>query len=196
MSEDYSQIENCQPIPVVADLDGDGLKEILFSAYDGKIHSFWLDKTEHYSWPYQVNKPEEGFLRFSSEPAIVDLDGDGKAEVVFTSWVEKQGSGALRLGKVHILDYRGKVLHELTLPAPKSPAVTTNGALPAPTIADIDGDADLEMVINTVASGFVAYDLPGSSGASIQWRTGRNKQNYGSKKGTAVLAPLFLLLDD
>ena len=196
LSEDYSRIENCQPNPVVADLDGDGLKEILFSAYDGKLHSFWLDKKEHYTWPYAVNRPAEGFLRFSSEPAVVDLDGDGKAEVVFTSWVEKKDSGALRLGKVHILDYRGNVLHEINLPAPKSSGVVTNGALPAPTIADIDGDEELEMVINTVASGFVAYDLPGSSSASIQWRTGRNKQNFTQKHGEAVLAPLLLLLDN
>ncbi len=38
-----------------------------------------------------------------------------------------------------------------------------NGALPAPTIANVDSDPDYELVINTIHSGFIAYDLPGSA---------------------------------
>ena len=34
-------------------------------------------------------------------------------------------------------------------------------------------DADLEIVIQTVASGLVAYELPGSAGARVLWGTGR-----------------------
>jgi hypothetical protein len=45
--------------------------------------------------------------------------------------------------------------------------------LAAPTLADIDGDADLEIVLNTSHSGFVAYDLPGTANALILWGTGR-----------------------
>lgn len=175
LSESYSRIESCQPNPVVADIDGDGVKEILFASYDGKMHCFWLDKQERHDWPYSIYTPSEGFLRMGSEPIVADLDGDSRAEVIFTSWVEKHDSGALRLGKLHILDYRGRVLHEVPLPAPKSSSLRANGALPAPTIANIDDDDDMELVINTIASGFVAYDLPGSSSARIIWRSGRNK---------------------
>ena len=36
-----------------------------------------------------------------------------------------------------------------------------------------DADADLEVVLNTAHSGFVAYDLPGTANARVLWGTGR-----------------------
>ncbi len=174
LSEDYNIIENCQPNPVVADLDNDGTREILHPSYDGRMHAFWLDKTEHHNWPYAVYNSGEGVYRFASEPVVADLDRDGCAEVIFTSWPQKSSS-TLLLGKVHILDCRGTPLHEIDLPAPKSGSQTWNGGLAAPTIANIDDDADLELVINTTASGFVAYDLPGTARATVLWRSGRNR---------------------
>jgi hypothetical protein len=168
LSEDYSLIENAQPNPVAADLDGDGSLEILFAAYDGRVHAFWLDKTEHGSWPFSVNQPEEDLYRFASEPTVADLNTDGKAEVIFASWVEK---GSYLTGKLHILNYLGQPIYEVDLPHAFSG--DWNGALAAPTLADIDGDPDLEVVLNTAHSGFVAYDLPGTTGAQILWGTGR-----------------------
>jgi hypothetical protein len=89
--------------------------------------------------------------------------------VIFASWVETHSH---LTGKLHILDYLGVPLHEVNLPvAFGSP--DWNGALAAPTLDNIDSDADLEVVLNTAHSGVVAYDLPGSAGARILWRTGR-----------------------
>jgi hypothetical protein len=52
--------------------------------------------------------------------------------------------------------------------------------LAAPTLDNIDSDADLEVVLNTSHSGFVAYDLPGTPNARILWKTGRgNYQRNG-----------------
>lgn len=168
LSEDYNLIENAQPNPVAADLDGDGDLEILYAAYDGRVHAFWLDKTEHGSWPYSVNQAGEGILRFASEPAVADLDSDGKAEVIFASWVEK---GSHATGRLHILNFQGQPIYEVDLPGAYSG--DWNGALAAPTLGDIDGDPELEVVLNTAHSGFVAFDLPGSSGTEILWGTGR-----------------------
>jgi uncharacterized repeat protein (TIGR01451 family) len=177
LSEDYGLIENNQPNPVVVDLDGDGEKEILYSSYDGRVHAFWLDRTEHGNWPYSVYSAAEGFYRFASEPVVADLDDDGDAEVIFGSWVQK-GSG--RTGKLHILDHLGTPLHEIDLP-PAYGSPDWNGALAAPTLADLDADAELELVLNTAHSGFVAYDLPGTEQARILWGTGRgNYQRSGS----------------
>jgi uncharacterized repeat protein (TIGR01451 family) len=48
-------------------------------------------------------------------------------------------------------------------------------------LGDIDGDPDLEVVLNTAHSGFVAYDLPNTGNARILWGTGRgNFQRSGS----------------
>lgn len=173
-SEDYNVIESALPNPVVADLDGDGFKEILFPSYDGKLHAYWLDKTEHGSWPYVV--PGAG-IRFAGEPVVADLDRDGRAEVLFSSWPQKGGT---LVGQLHILSYLGSPLHTVDLP-PSFPAGTWNGGLGAPTLANIDGDADLELVAGTSHSGVVAYDLPNTAGARVLWSTGR-----GSVKRSGV----------
>jgi hypothetical protein len=177
LTEDYGVIENNQPNPVVADLDGDGYKEILFPSYDGRMHAYWLDKSEHGNWPYSVYDPSEGFYRFASEAVVADLDNNGKAEVIFASWVQK---GTHQSGKLHILDDQGNPLQVIDLPlALGSP--DWNGSLAAPTLANIDADANLEVVLNTAHSGVVAYELPESANARIIWGTGRgNFQRSGS----------------
>ena len=169
LSEDYNEIESAQPNPVLADLDGDGRMEILFSAYDGRVHAFWLDKTEHGHWPYAVYNPADGYLQLASEPVVVDLDNDGLAEVVFTTWAQKNAG---QTGQLHIINHAGDPVHTVDLPAAFG-SPTWNGALPAPTLANIDTDADLEIVINTAHSGFAAYDLPDTADARILWGTGR-----------------------
>lgn len=184
LSQDYSVIENAVVNAVPADLDGDGQLEILFPSYDGRLHAYWLDKTQHGSWPFDV--PGDG-IRFASEPAVADLDNDGKAEVIITSWPEK---GAGRVGQLHILDYLGNQLHAVNLPAPGANA-SWNGGLGAPTIANIDADADLEVVVGTSHSGAVAYDLPGSAGARVLWGTGRGSFQRTGRAPAA--APAFTL---
>ena len=168
-SDNYNVIESSHPVPVVADLDGDGIQEILYPSYDGRMHAYWLDKTEHGNWPYSVTKSTESFLRFASPPVIADLDNDGHAEVIFASWVQKDTH---QTGYLHMLDYLGNPLHEIKLPAAFG-SPTWNGVLASPTLANIDSDSDLEVVLTSAHSGFLAYDLPGTANARVLWATGR-----------------------
>lgn len=168
-SENYNVIESSHPVPVVADLDGDGIKEILYPSYDGRMHAYWMDKSEHGNWPYSVTKSTESFLRFASPPVIADLDNDGHAEVIFASWTQKSSN---QTGYLHILDYLGNPLHEIKLPAAFG-SPTWNGVLASPTLANIDSDPDLEVVLTSAHSGFLAYDLPGTANARVLWATGR-----------------------
>jgi hypothetical protein len=176
--QDYNVIENAVANAVLADLDGDDELEILFPSYDGRLHAYWLDKTEHGNWPFRVAGAADDY-RFAAEPVVADLNNDGRAEVLFTSW---PGKGNNRVGKLHVLDYLGNPLHQLDLPPPFSG--DWNGGLAAPTLADIDNDADYELVIGTSHSGVVAYDLPGSAAARILWGTGR-----GSYERTGLATP-------
>ncbi len=170
LSEDYNLIQSALPNPVLADLDGDGVKELLFAAYDGKLHAFWMDKTEHGNWPVNV-AGLAGDISFASEPAVADLDNDGQAEVIFGTWPK---TGGQRNGKLIIADAQGRVLHQAPLPAPlNSDPTAWNGVLAAPTLANIDSDPDLEVVLGTVGAGIVAYDLPGTADARVLWGTGR-----------------------
>jgi hypothetical protein len=177
IAEDYNVIESAEPNPAVADLDGDGRQEMLFASYDGRVHAFWLDKSEHGSWPYAVFRASEGLKRFASEPVVADLDCDGKAEVLFTSWVQE---GSNQTGKIHLLNYLGQVIAEVPLPAGFN--ASWNGAMAAPTLANVDSDPQLEAVINSAHSGVLVYDLPGSGACNLQWPTGRgNLGRTGSR---------------
>jgi len=91
----------------------------------------------------------EGFFRFASEPVVVDLTDDGTAEVIFTSWTQK---GSHEWGKLHVLDWLGRVIAEVELPAPRTEH-DWNGALSALTLANVDSDADLEVVLMISHSG-------------------------------------------
>lgn len=184
LSLDFQVIEHPNYNPAVADLDGDGEREILFSDFSGKVHAFWLDKTERGSWPFQVWAPGVGHFRYASEPAVADLDGDGAAEVLFTTWTQK-GSNAN--GSLYVVSSTGALLHQVPLPAGLA-ATSWNGALAAPTLADLDGDPDLEVVLQTAFSGVVAYDLPGTADARVLWATGRGSARRGGTPGVVCTA--------
>ena len=176
LSEDYNVIESAQPNPAVADLDGDGSMEILYRLLRRPRARLLAGQDRARQLALLGLQPGEGFYRFASEPVVADLDNDGQAEVIFASWTQK---GSDQTGKLHILDYLGNPLHEVDLPAGLRRA-DWNGALAAPTLANIDGDADLEVVLNTAHSGLVAYDLPGTANARILWGTGRG--NYSAQR--------------
>lgn len=167
LSQDYTIIESCYANPTVADIDADGVMEIFYPSYDGRVHAFRLDKSTFGNWPFSVTQPGEDFIRFASEVLVADLDGNGTQEIIFGSWTEK-GSGLP--GKLHILTATGDVIHEIDLPHDPG---DENGILGAPTLADIDTNGDLELVVGTISTGMMAYDLPGASGGEILWSTGR-----------------------
>jgi hypothetical protein len=160
--------------PVLVDIDGDGKKEILSSSYDGKLHCYWLDKTEHGNWPFSVYDPAEGRIRFSSEPVVADLDNNGSLEVIFASWPQFYTHTG---GHLFILNSQGTLLHKTALPYGDNGDVGEllyDGCLAAPTIGDVDGDGQVEIVLGMVYAGLVVYDLPGAVLGSAPWPTGRH----------------------
>lgn len=185
LSEDWAVIENNVPNPVTADLDGDGVLEILYPSYDGRLHAYWLDKTEHGDWPFAVYSASEGFFRFAGEPAVVDLENDGKAEVIFGSWTQNESGKA---GKLYVVSWDGKLLQELDLPFAADDG--RGGSLAAPTVANMDGDPDLEIVLGTINQGLVAYDIQNSANARVLWGTGRGSY---ARSG---LAPVSVEVDN
>ena len=142
LSEDYNVIENAPPNAVVADLDGDGRKEILFPSYDGQLHAYWLDKTETEAGPTTCPAPA------SASPASRSSPTSTTTARPRSSSPRGRRRRAARVGQLHVLNSLGVQLFAIDLPA-SFPAGSWNGGLGAPTLANIDGDADLELVAGT-----------------------------------------------
>jgi len=154
-----SNILVVSPIPVVADLDGDGKKEILFPAYDGVLYAVHPDG----SLFWQFSFADLG-TRFATEPVVADLNQDGVPEILFATYETEPGKGALV-----VLDHLGNLLAKVSLPG--------RGSMATPTIVDLDGDGELEVIVNlkdaTPQGGVQIYSLPGSKTNQILWPTGR-----------------------
>ena len=137
--------------PALGDVDGDGLDEVVLS-YDGKPG--WLlvlDDAKHGLNALNASGLWRGWLQPSGggdfvaqgtdcTPALGDLDGDGKDEIVL-------GFGPGGRGLVQIVDdaqagfaHRGWVLSQFGLYLDEE--VQT-----APTVGDVDGDGRNELVI-------------------------------------------------
>ncbi len=144
-------------MPVTADLDGDGNKEILFSNYDGCVHCFSLDRTEKGSWPYHV---DQNVLSFPSRPVVADLDGDGRPEVIIGTFVD-QTQTAVR-GELIVLDGSGNVRARITVPTMwglngAEDTLYANCIIGMPAVSDVDGDGRPEIIVNTKNSGVCVY---------------------------------------
>ncbi|MDC4227556.1 MAG: hypothetical protein MPW15_25850 [Candidatus Manganitrophus sp.] len=68
-----------------------------------------------------------------------------------------------------VLSHSGRQLANVSLPG--------RGSMAAPTVADLDGDGELEVIINlkdtSSQGGVQVYALPGSKTNLIPWPTGR-----------------------
>ncbi len=167
------------PAPSVGNLDGNKGLEILVPAYDGLLHAYKSNGESLWTFGFGQTDPYVG----ASEALIVDLNGDGAPEVVFTTF----SSGAPRKPDTPaflvVLDAGGNLLHRVEL--------FGRGSMAAPSIADLDGDGQPELVISLKDSlgagqgGVQIWDLPGASNNCLLWPTGRGnwlRQGYAGRR--------------
>jgi uncharacterized repeat protein (TIGR01451 family) len=151
--------------PAVADLDNDGQLEIIVATYDGWIRAYKADQTVLWAFNYT-----RGAILFASESAIGDIDGDGALEIVFGTYVPTQTAGD-KDGPVGVwgLKADGTVMPGFPLP------VSTPGVRAAPTLADLDDDGDLEILVAAIAGQLFVWDTPTPYvSARLPWPTGRH----------------------
>jgi hypothetical protein len=134
--------------------------EFIFAGFDGKIHAVASDKSELWSFIYTIDPNV-----LTGGVVVGDLSRDSIPEIVFNTYSTDSNKGAL-----FILDATGNELHRVPLPR--------RGAMPVPTLADVDGNGTVEIVVSLkdaedkVASVLV-YTVDSSSTNNLQWPTGR-----------------------
>lgn len=160
-------------VPVVGDVNGDGVNEILFNAFDGKVHCFSAKDSskELAGWPFTLpgNSSSGSYYEFPAEPTLADVNGDGKLEVVVVSWTETWSSKhpanprTGQNGSIYLLDGSGKLLAQQKL----DPMITyDNVSRSKPVVADIDGDKQMEILVSSSDfGGLIAYDVIGGAAA-------------------------------
>jgi hypothetical protein len=152
----------------VADLDPSRPgPDLIFAGFDGRIHAVGADRQAIWSITYTTDPNV-----LTGGVVVGDLSGDGIPEVVFNTYSPDEGKGAL-----FILDAGGKKLHEVSLPR--------RGAMPVPTLADVNGDGTVEIVVSLKdaedkVESVRVYTVPGSQASCLLWPTGRgNLQRNG-----------------
>jgi len=166
--------------PSVGDLDNDGTPDLveggagsdalLAFATGGQRHDF-----EHHVgvWDGKTGKYKNGFpqviedWQFFSHPAVADVDGDGKPEVIAPS--------------------AGYFLHAWNVDGvePKGfPKYTGGWALSTPAVGDLDGDGKLELVQVTRNGWMYAWHTTGKASGRIDWPSYhhdlQNTGNFGT----------------
>jgi hypothetical protein len=156
------------PSPSVARLEsGPGLT-ILVPAYDGLLHAFRSDGTE--AWDYEFMRPGGPFVG-ASEALVADLNGDGSPEIIFTTYTSGAPRSPDSPAHLVVLNANGVPLHEVE--------IAGRGSMAAPTVADVDGDGKLEIVISLKDAlggglgGVQIWDVPGATTNCVLWGTGR-----------------------
>ncbi len=134
--------------------------EFVFAGFDGKIHAVSSQNQElwQYSFTQSVGVLTGGLV-------AADLSGDGRPELVFNTYSVAPGKGSL-----FVLSADGALLHQLALP--------DRGAMPVPSIADVDGDGALEILVSLKdavdkARQVLVYSVASSSTNCLPWPTGR-----------------------
>lgn len=139
--------------PALGDLDGNGNLEIVVSFFDGTIRAYRADGTALWSFDYA-----QGEILFASEAALGDVSGDGQVDVVFGSYNpnSSQAGDAVRL---YGLDRFGQLLPGFPLSL-TSENLNKKGVRAGPTLADLDGDCDVEILAASHSGTLYVWDLP------------------------------------
>ncbi len=153
------------PAAAIVDLQGDARKEIVVSLNDGYMSCFAPGADMLWRYNYTHGKA----VMYASEPTVADLNRDGSPEVVFATYGDPDDGGS---GRLIILGADGTRLHDLPLPDPGSNG-NGNGAPAAPTLADLDGDGQLEIMVQTFDHGMDIFTVPGSGCDCLLWTTAR-----------------------
>lgn len=145
----------------VADIDPTHAgRELVFAGFDGRIHAVSSTRQELWQATYTTSDRV-----LTAGVAIADLTGDGRPEIVFATYSPDAGASELV-----VIDARGAELWSTALPG--------RGSMAVPTIADVDANGSLEIVVDLKGGEdrepqILVFTVPGSAANCVLWATGR-----------------------
>ncbi len=168
-----NNIVQVAPAPCVSRL-GTARPCVIVPSYDGWMRCYSSDGAV--LWKVQFNAAGEPFTG-AGEAVAGDLDNDGVPEIVFTTYSVVQDRSNL-----FILNSSGELLHRVK--------ISGRGSMAAPTLADVDNDGTIEIVISLKDAlgnglgGVQIWDVASASKGNLDWPTGRgNYLRTGEFKG-------------
>ena len=146
--------QNIVGSPAVADLDGDGVMDIVVPTLSGALHVWTADGTPRPGFPVFMdydrcdpgtrNDDVRTDCGIFGTPALADLDGDGALDIIVGAMDQHlyawDADGALLTGFPAFIQA-----------GPELPIVQQQVAriVSSPAVGDLDGDGDLEVVLGT-----------------------------------------------
>jgi len=184
--------------PALADLDGDAKLDVVVGAADQQIYAVKGNGRDVAGWPVLARDGVDGArAKILSSPAIGDLDGDHRPDVV-EGTAEAYGSSPTTTARLHGFAHDGKPLPGWPV---RPPALAANsiplagqGVPESPVLADVDGDGKDEVAITGAFTG--APELYRGDGSAVAGPLGSlaHFQNLGggarSRAGAAAILGL------
>ena len=146
----------------IADLDQDGLMEIVFNTNDNLLHA-WEPETqmELDGWPVSIHNQS------ITEPIIVDINNDLMLEVI----------SATIIGDIYITKHDGSSFENF-------PFISDDSIQYTPAIGDLDGDSDYEIIVGT-KNNLKVIDILDDAGSQYSWSVYRGNTHRNGFYDTA-----------
>ncbi len=151
-----------ESVPAVGDWDGDGDLDLLVGskitddgAETARLHAF-----ENVGAPGRPEFRHLGALPIAGgyhyAPALGDLDGDGDADLLLGTWQDG----------IRVFRNDGGAWNERWTPMPDATLRLSRGANATPTLGDVDGDGDLDLVAGESSGELNFWRNEGTPGAA------------------------------
>jgi subtilisin family serine protease len=162
----------------IGDIDGDGQLEVVAGTdrvreadgtYSNYLYAWHANGTLLPGWPVRYDRRASATFFGYGAPALADVDGDGRADVLVSSDVDASAPFALNSYR-----YDGTPVASF----PKPTLGVGSGAGNAAAVADLDGDGRLEVAFIDVTHRLYVWDVAGGSQAPAPWAMFRHDSRH------------------
>ena len=152
--------------PALADLDNppDGQNEIIIASESDSVYVFRGDATNYPGWP-RAAMVNSGTARTSS-PVVADVNGDSLLDIIF----------AANNGQMHVWNRNGTPMPGWGAVFFGQDVLEADATQSTPTVADIDGDHQLEIVLGAENRSIYGWNHDGTVAAGFPITVGAEQR--------------------